>query len=173
MVFGERSNLPFYYLKLSGNISDSKTVKRLLADLNVLNLPKVKLVMDRGFYSTQNMNDLYKGHIKFLIATKTSLTFIRKELDSIYERFRSFEHFSEKYELYARTIQSTWRYTEERHVKGDVLHMDKRIYIHYYYNIDRAAEDEKAFDKKLIAFQREIESSRRVYEHEAFYQKVF
>jgi transposase len=173
MVFGEQSNLPFYYRQLAGNIPDSKTVKQLLADLNVLNLPKIKLVMDRGFYSTQNIHDLYKGHIKFLIATKTSLKFIRKGLDSIYDRFRSFDYFSEKYELYARTIQTTWRYTEERRVKGDTLHMDKRIYIHYYYNIDRAAEDEKAFDKKLIAFQREIESGRRVYEHEAFYQKYF
>jgi transposase len=44
---------------LAGNIPDSKTVKQLLSDLNVLNLPKVKLVMDQGFYSTQNMNDLY------------------------------------------------------------------------------------------------------------------
>lgn len=128
MVFGEESNLPFYYRQLAGNIPDSKTVKNLLADLNVLGIPKVKLVMDRGFYSEDNINALYKDHIKFLIAAKTSLKFIRKELDPIYDEFRSFDHYSEKYELYARTVQAEWHYTQERRYKGDTL-TDKNVSI--------------------------------------------
>ncbi|MDF1618814.1 IS1634 family transposase, partial [Petrocella sp. FN5] len=173
MVFGEESNLPFYYRQLAGNIPDSKTVKHLLADLNVLGIPKVKLVMDRGFYSEYNINGLYKDHIKFLIAGKTSLKFIRKELDPIYDEFRSFEHYSEKYELYARTVQTEWDYTQERRYKGDTLTDKKRIYLHYYYNIDKAAEDEKTFDKKLIGLRNELESGKRVPEHEKLYSRYF
>ena len=94
MVFGEESNLPFYYRELAGNIPDSKTVKNLLADLNILGIPKVKLVMDRGFYSEDNINGLFKEHLKFLIATRISLKFIKKDLDQIYETFRSFEHYA-------------------------------------------------------------------------------
>ena len=104
MVFGETSNLPFYYRKLAGNIPDSKTIRNLLADLDVLGFSKVKLVMDRGFYSEANINSLYKDHLKFLIAVKTSLTFVRNELDKIYDGFRSFDCYSEKYELYAKTV---------------------------------------------------------------------
>ena len=63
IVFGEESNLPFYYRKLSGNIPDSKTIEHLLADLNNLGFSKVKLVMDRGFYSQANVNMLYKAHL--------------------------------------------------------------------------------------------------------------
>ncbi|MFZ3171151.1 MAG: transposase [Carboxydocellales bacterium] len=51
LVFGEESGLPFYFRKLAGNIPDVKTAKTLLADLDVLELGKIKLVMDRGFYS--------------------------------------------------------------------------------------------------------------------------
>ncbi|MEI3614996.1 transposase [Pseudogracilibacillus sp. SO30301A] len=47
------------------------------------------------------------------------------------------------------------------------------MYIHFYYNIDRAAEDEKAFDRKLIALQQELESGKRQTEHEKLYQKYF
>ena len=47
LVF-ETSNLPFYYRKLAGNIPDSKTLKSLLNELDVLGFSKVKLVMDRG-----------------------------------------------------------------------------------------------------------------------------
>lgn len=173
LVFGESSNLPFYYRKLAGNIPDSKTVKNLLAQLNVLGFAKVKLVMDRGFYSEDNINALFKEHLKFLISAKLSLALIRNELDVIYDRFRSFEHYSEKYELYCHTVQTEWKYTQHRPYKGDTRSEPRRIYIHYYYNIDKAAEDEKAFDRKLIAMRRELESGPRVPEHEPLYKKYF
>ena len=66
MVLGEESNLPFYYRKLAGNIPDSKTVRNLLADLDVLGFSNVKLVMDRGFFSKDNVNGLLKDHLQTL-----------------------------------------------------------------------------------------------------------
>ncbi|MEG6521774.1 IS1634 family transposase [Desulfotomaculum sp. 1211_IL3151] len=172
LVFGEKSNLPFYYRKLAGNIPDSKTIKNLLADLDVLGYSKVKLVMDRGFYSEDNINALFKGHLKFLISTKTSLSFIRKELDAIYDGFRTFEHYSEKYELYCHTVQTEWQYTQHSPYKGDII-AKPRIYLHYYYNIDKAADDEKAFDRKLMALRHELELGKRVPDHEKLYKKYF
>ena len=173
LVFGETSNLPFYYRKLAGNIPDSKTIKNLLADLDILGFSKVKLVMDRGFYSEDNINALFKEHLKFMISVKMSLAFIRKELDAIYDGFRSFEYYTEKYELYCHTVQTEWQYTQHRPYKGDTLSEARRIYIHFYYNIDKAAEDEKAFDRKLIALRHELESGKRVPEHEKLYKMYF
>lgn len=173
LVFGEDSNLPFYFRKLAGNIPDSKTVKNLLADLDILGFSKVKLVMDRGFYSEQNIDSLYREHLKFLVSVKTSLNFIKKELDAIYDDFRAFENYSEKYELYSHTIQAEWKYKQERPYKGDVIEGTRRIYIHLYYNIDKAAEDEKNFDRNLIAMRHELESGKRVPEHERQYAKYF
>lgn len=173
LVFGEESNIPFYYRKLSGNIPDSKTLMNLLADLNTLGFSKVKLVMDRGFYSESNVNALYKGHLKFLMSARMSLSFIRRELDAIYDSFRSFEHYSENYSLYSRTVQTEWSYSEEHPRKGKVSGEKRRMYIHYYFNIDRAAEAEKAFDRNLISLRNEIESGKRVPEHEKQYAKYF
>lgn len=73
LVFGETSNLPFYYRKLAGNIPDAKTITNLLSDFSTFGFSKVKLVMDRGFYSESSINALYKAHLKFLISTKMSL----------------------------------------------------------------------------------------------------
>ncbi len=173
LVFGEKSNLPFYYRKLAGNIPDSKTVKNLLAELDILGFSKVKLVMDRGFYSEDNINALFNEHLKFLISTKMSLSFIRKELEPIYKNFRTFEHYSEKYELYYQTVQIEWLNTKYRPYKGDTLSTPRHIYIHYYYNIDKAAEDEKAFDRKLITLRNELESDKRIPENESLYNKYF
>lgn len=173
LVFGETSNLPFYYRKLAGNIPDAKTITNLLSDFSTFGFSKVKLVMDRGFYSEININALYKAHLKFLISAKMSLAFIRKEFDGIYDHFRSYEHFNEKYELYCHTVPTQWIYTEHRPYKGDTLTEPKRMYIHYYYNIDKAAEDEKAFNRKLIGLLKELESGNRVPEHEPQYKKYF
>ena len=71
LLFGENSRLPVYYRKLPGNITDVKTIRNLLADINFLNLEKVQLVMDRGFYSEANINALFRRHYKFLISTRT------------------------------------------------------------------------------------------------------
>lgn len=173
MVFGEESNLPFYYRKLAGNIPDSKTVRNLLADLDVLGFSNVKLVMDRGFFSKDNVNGLFKEHLKFLMSVKMSLLFIRRELDKIYDGFRSFDCYNEKHGLYARTVQTTWDYEQSRPYKGDTLAGSKRLYIHFYFNIDKAAGDEKAFDKKLLALRHELEEGKRVAEHESQYARYF
>lgn len=173
LVFGQESNLPFYYRKLAGNILDSKTVRHLLEELDILGYSKVKMVMDRGFYSEYNINRLFQNHVKFLIAVKMSLVFVRKELDAIYDTFRSFEHYNENHELYCRTVRTTWNYSQERPYKGDTLQQSRRLYIHYYYNIDKAAEDEKNFDRRLVALKQELESGKRVPEHEKLYQKYF
>lgn len=173
LIFGQESNLPFYYRKLAGNIPDSKTINRLLEELDILGYSKVKLVMDRGFYSKDNINSLYQNHVKFLVSVRISLKFIRNELDEIYDTFRSFEYYNEDYELYCRTVRTTWNYTQNRPYKGDILQESRRLYIHYYYNIDQAAEDEKNFDRRLITLKKELESGKRVPEHEKFYQQYF
>ena len=173
LIFGEESHLPFYYRKLSGNIPDSKTLRSLLKNLDILGYSKVKLVMDRGFYSRDNINALFKDRIKFLIGTKMSLVFVRKELDAIYDKFRSFESFNDTYDLYTRTVQATWLYQQKRPYKGDTVSSSKRFYIHYYYNIDQAAEDEKSFDRRIMGLRKELLSGERKPENEKSYAKYF
>jgi Transposase DDE domain len=127
MLFGEQSNLPFYYRKLAGNISDVKTVQNLLADMDFLGYSKVKLVMDRGFYSEANINGLYKNHLKFLIAAKTSLKFIKTELDQVRDSIRTWNNYSQKHDLYACSTPISWAYSQERPYKGDVIKGDVTV----------------------------------------------
>ena len=173
IVYGESSNLPFYYRKLAGNIPDSKTLTHLLADLNQLGFPKVKLVMDRGFYSKENISSLYEEHRKFLVSAKMSLNFVQKELESIYDTFRSYEYYIPEYELYAHTVQTVWEYTQKRPYKKDAITKKKRIYLHYYFNIEKAAEDEKTFDRRLIERKDELLQGKPIKAHQAFYERYF
>ena len=173
LVFGEKSGLPFYYRKLAGNIPDVSTVKNLLADFEVLGFNKVKLVMDRGFYSEANINGLLKEHLKFIVAVQTNLSFVRKEIDKVYDSVRSFENFDEQHELYSTTVMAEWNYQQERPYKKDVIIEKKRVYLHIYFNIDKFAEDETKFDRKLISMRKEVLSGKRIPEHENFYKQHF
>ena len=173
LVFGEESGLPFYYRKLPGNISDVKTVRNLLADLDSYGLSKVKLVMDRGFYSEENINRLYREHLKFLIGAKLSLKFVRAALDEEREKLRSWERYDRQYDLYACTRPVEWDYAQTRPYKGDTLKEKRRMYLHLYYNSTKGAEDERRSNLLLAGLQEELMHNKRVPEHENLYAKYF
>ena len=173
LLFGEESALPFYYRKLSGNIPDVKTIRELLRELDVLGYEKVKLVMDRGFYSADNINALYKNHLKFIVGANTTLSYAKEFIREIGKDKDSFEHYDSNYEMYifSRTVQ--WSYEEKRPYKGDVINDERRMYLHVYYNPDKAVDDGRTLSKKLIKLRDELLSGNRVAEHQRDYDKYF
>jgi transposase len=173
LLFGQQSRLPFYYRKLPGNIPDVKTVRKLLSDMNCLGYEKIKVVLDRGFYSASNINDLYKHHLKFLIAAKISLKFVKTNLDTVRDTMRSWTHYNQAYQLYAYSMPVTWNYVQKRPYKGDTIKAERRMYLHLYFCPERALEDEKAFNSRLAAWQEELESGKRHPDHEKQYAKYF
>lgn len=173
LLFGQQSRLPFYYRKLAGNIPDVKTLRRLLADMNALGYEKIKVVLDRGFFSAANINDLYHHHIKFLIAAKVSLKLVKTHLDTVRDTMRTWTQYHPAYQLYMKTLPVTWNYVQNRPYKGDTITADRRMYLHLYYSPDRALEDEKAFNNRLTQWQEELESGRRHPDHERYYATYF
>lgn len=107
------------------------------------------------------------------MSVRLSLSFVRTSLDEIYEGFRNFKNYSENYDLYFHTVTTQWDYTQERPYKKDTLISKKRVYLHYYFSLDKAAEDEKAFDRKLVALRQELLSGSRLPKHEPLYKKYF
>lgn len=173
LVFGEKSGLPFYYRKLAGNIPDSKTVKHLLEDLDLLGFGRTKFVMDRGFYSEDNINGLYREHVKFLVGVKLSLKFIKKHLDEVYDDIRMFTNYDEGIATYGYPVSAEWDYSQERPYKGDIVKDKRRIYIHYYYSIEKGADDEQAFDKRIAKLCSELQEGKLVEEHKKAYAQFF
>jgi len=173
LLFGQQSRLPFYYRKLAGNIPDVKTLRKLLVDMNTLGYERIKVVLDRGFFSATNVNDMYHHHMKFLIAAKLSLKIVQTHLDVVREKMRNWTYYHQDYQLYAFTLPITWDYAQDRPYRGDTLRADRRMYLHLYYSPDRSLEDEKAFNARLVNLQGELESGERHPDHEKQYAKYF
>ena len=173
LLFGEESQLPFYYRKLPGNITDVKTVKNLLADLDYFGYQKVRMVMDRGFYSEDNINGLFRDHIKFLIGVRLSLKFVKTELEQYRDSVRTWSNYNREYDVYMICIPVEWDYTQERPYRGDAIKGKRRMYLHLYFNSQKAVDDELEFTKKMIGLNEELESGGIVPENKKLYEKYF
>ena len=173
LLYGEESMLPVYYRKLAGNITDVKTIENLLKDVDFLKLEKLKLVMDRGFYSEKNINDLMKRHHKFLIGAKTSLKIVSHRLDSIRGDFVTRFNYNSELKLYVMSFTEEWDYTEEKPRSGEVITDKRRIYLHFYYNDQKAADDKDRFNSMLDRLEHNLVNGTQDPADEKLYQKYF
>ena len=164
LVFGETSGLPVYYRVLPGNISDVVTVKKLLKDISFLEIKKLKLVLDRGFFSAQNINALYKDHYKFLISAKANGVMAAAAINSAKPAIKDFKNYDLVHDVYCWSVSEKWLY-EKASKSGNVIgDMERRIYIHVYYNGQRAEDEKVRFNKSLAKTESALRSGTELTE---------
>ena len=154
--------------KLAGNIPDVKTVTELIRELDILGYKKVKLVMDRGYYSADNINGLYKQHYKFLVGANTTLSYAKAYIKELGDDIRNYENYSDQYKVYYASKTIAWNYTQDRPYKGDTITADRRMYLHLYYNPEKAVED----DQKRTAYHVRLENELRSGKHKPEHDKI-
>lgn len=173
MVYGQKSRLPVYYRKLPGNISDVSTVRNLIADLDEMHYDKVQLIMDRGFYSEANVNALYQNHIKFLMGTRIGLKFVQVHLDQVRESMKGRSSYSSAEKLHYHSEMIRWQYEETKKRSQETIHSEKRMYLHLYYDEQRAIDDKLSFHALLDQLEEELISGNRRPSHEKLYAKYY
>lgn len=173
LVCGYASKMPVSYRKLNRSLSDVPTLKRMLKALEDLIPGKVKLVLDRDFYSEENVNELYTNHYKFLMGARVSLEFIQQHLTPVRETIRKRAHYHTGHQLGCYSILSTWPHEKVKKRTGEVVKTEKRIYVHLYYDEHLAIDDKMAFNKRLDLLEEELYTNKRVPSHEEQYEKYF
>lgn len=68
VLFGQNQELPVYYDRYPGNITDVQTLHNLLKTFKALDIKTLSYVLDKGFYSKTNVDDLLARKDKFLLA---------------------------------------------------------------------------------------------------------
>jgi len=173
LLYGEESRLPIYYRKLPGNIADVTTVRTLLSEIDFLRSKKVKLVMDKGFYSEKNVNELYRNHSKFLMAIRSSLNWVKEMLDEERTKLTQRACYDSEHEVYGLCRSTTWSYTETMKRSGEKKTGEKRIYLHLFRDERRSVEDRCEFNAMLDGLERELRSGKRVSAHEKLYATYY
>ena len=84
MLMGASSMLPIYQTIYSGSLKDVSTLKTTLAKMDTLSRGKpLLLVMDKGFFSTKNINELFNNSLlRFIIAVPFTTSFAKNQVSS-------------------------------------------------------------------------------------------
>ena len=163
MLFGQKSKLPVYYHRTPGNITDVQTVHNLLATFNKLDIKNLHYVLDKGFYSKKNVDELLERKDHFTLSVPLNNLWIQKAIDEIYDTIQGPEHYRmiDDEVLYVHSQLYSWG--EDR----------RRCYLHLYYNAEMRAHAIDRFNKELISYKEELESGKPKAEHKEQYETFF
>jgi transposase len=161
MLFGQKSALPAYYMRVQGSTGDVSMIKNTIGSLDFIGQTKLTFVMDRGFYSKLNVNGMFTAHMGFILGIPH-----RDWINELYDRYRD-EIFSAR----------NRRETGENEVLYVLTHLhkwnDRRCYVHIYYNNFAAAAEADAFDLKLTRLRDELIRGEENKDHAKDYAKYF
>ena len=173
LLFGEQSGLPFYYRKLSGNITDMKTVRQLVQEFDLLGYNKVSVVLDRGFYSKQNIDGLYQHHQKFLIGLKVGLSYVKEALEEEREHLKRWANLQMQFGAYGLCRSIVWEYEQARPYKRDTLKDKRRAYLLLYYHPEKAAKDQIERNEYLTSLLKDLKENHRRDYRAGEYERYF
>ncbi|GHV57173.1 IS4 family transposase [Deltaproteobacteria bacterium] len=162
VLYGQTSGLPAYMRSLPGSISDVSTLKTTIKALDFIGQTKLTFVLDRGFYSENNVNELFKSRYHFVVAPITSRVWVRKILDSHYEEIKhplNHRKLPQGETLFMKTHLHNWN--------------GRRCYLHIYYNARRAASDYDGFTASLLDMREELLSGKIDEAKEDLYKRFF
>ncbi|TYT74719.1 IS1634 family transposase, partial [Desulfobotulus mexicanus] len=149
LLMGENSHLPIYQEFYSGSLKDVSTLKTTLSKLAIFtqNRP-LRLVMDKGFYSIQNVNSmLEQADLRWLIAVPFTTGIAKKSVDS--ER-KDIDRVTNTIVIGSDSIRAV--------TKEQAWNPEHRIYVHVYYNALKGAkirEDLYSYTARLRDFAKE------------------
>ena len=165
-LYSIETRQPVAFTKQPGNLPDVVTIKNALAQLSALGLGGAEIVTDNGYYSEHNLASLFLAGFDFVTLVKTSIKWVRAEIDGHRDDFASvssacpFDVGTHGVTLMRmREFVKTRKYASRKNglQKGDKELFSRRVYLHLYFNPVRKAEDDIRFDNDLIELKRTID----------------
>ena len=140
ILFGQKGRLPVYYQRLPGNITDVTTLPGLLKTFKALEMKTFHYVLDKGFYSKKNVDELLTSRDKFVLSVPLNNKWVQRAIDDIHEVIHGPEGYRKLDEetLYVHTRLYPWGKE------------NRRCYLHLYYNAYARAVAVDRFNAELV-----------------------
>ena len=132
MLMGETSRLPVYQVPYSGSLKDVSTLETTLSKMDAISTNKKTLiVMDKGFFSTRNVNAMLNRPepIRFIIAMPFTSKFAQKMVDS--ER-KDIDCLDKTLVIGEQSLRAV--------TKKRAWNTDHQLYTHVYYDAMKGAK---------------------------------
>lgn len=141
LMVGSKSRLPGYYSILPGNIVDKTSLKRFVHTLVAFGFRHFSIVMDKGFYTKDNIDECYRLGQRFVVSMENKVGMA----DDIIVRYRSDIESFDNYidtgtsKVYGVTELQSWHLNGKSH----------RCYTHLFYDPEKANDDRAHFLDRL------------------------
>ena len=160
MYYGEESELPLYYRVYPGSITDKTHLRYMMEDSGFLDVKRIKYVMDRGFYSAENLRYMVENGNRFVIAFPGSLKYIR---ELILRRRNELINRSECHLGMGMTYGKTY----------EISDLGFRMNVHLYYDPQKAAMESDRLYRELSKIENELRQMEEPPDRKLHYDKYF
>lgn len=160
MYYGEESRLPLYYRIYPGSIPDKSHLKYMVEDNDVISCKQARFVMDRGFYSQENLSYLVQKGCRFIIALPGHIKMFREMIDKHRE------------ELINRSECSLG--SGRPYGKAYIKEMDGfRMKIHLYYDPYKAVTEHDGVLREVERMESELRNMEEPPDKKLQYDRYF
>lgn len=166
-LYSINSRQPIAFTKQPGNLPDVTSVTNAVKQLTALGVNTTEIITDNGYYSEQNLSELLQAGFDFITLAKTSIKWIRPEIDRHMEALDDFmslcpfDHSTHGVTvLLMHDFEKIRKYGNHKSgaEKGSVEKFSRRIYLHIYFNLSRQNADKEALQNDLYELKTLLES---------------
>lgn len=172
-LYSIESRQPVAFTKQPGNLPDVTSVTNAINQLLALGVSTTEIITDNGYYSEQNFSELLLAGFDFITLAKTSIKWIRPEIDKqrgALDDFRSVCPFDPSTHgvsvLLMHDFEKKRKYANRRSgaEKGSTEIFSRRIYLNIYFNHSRQSADKAAFEADLFELKILLEAGTPIDE---------
>lgn len=192
MYYGMTSRLPLLYEIYNGALTDKVHFDTMLRTGKAYGIDHIRLIMDRGFFTQDNIEYLYNNNIPFIMGISISNKEVKKKIDEIKERIKSSQYslsddltngISIDMELKNIPVKLHLYYNhykvadEITIIKGKICRLEQELKGKILQDIVETKRYEKYFKLEinkgqLISYTRDYEKIDKIYSYAGYYALI-
>jgi transposase len=165
LLYGEKSKLPVYQTVYSGSLNDVTIILNVLKEFeSIVGTSDILFVNDKGFFSKNNIQQLLKTDIKFLIAVPCS----NKDAKEIFDKIQGTHELSSS---------SSIIYTSKNSIRGTTIRVpwygSQKLYTHIFFDCYKALQADTELKEDLKELRTSYLNGELSKKDEAIFHKYF
>ncbi|MCD8294022.1 MAG: transposase [Clostridia bacterium] len=146
IVYDQTNDVPLFYHLYDGSVVDTQQLKIIVDKANAMGYTNITIVLDRGYYSADNIRYLEEHGINYIIMAKGLKSWVQA---LILDNFGKFEHDA-THRIFEKGVNGTTIYNE-------VLHIDNNLRCcHLFYSTELNTSEAKKIDAEVNKRRKEL-----------------
>lgn len=149
LAINQEESLPLFYELYPGSIIDNSQLKHMIGRLSEYGYQNIGVIMDRGYFSINNIKYLEEKGFNYVLMVKTSQNIIQDIIKT--EGLKLSLKGQSKYYISGHDVFGLT-------IKKKIYKSDKKeSYFHLYYDPERSAYEAKNMSKIRVALEKELD----------------